>query len=306
MKFDAVSFTPKRPFKVDVGTTEFETETYCLNLDGAIILHLKTAYLNRLLGDTPAEQRQIRKWYFYTAHLNCLYLLLDASVTRELELGYFDLEEVTTKNADVLSQNGVSISPQSNRNAAPLHPDQRLVVPKAVLDLIERNFLTATADFERVYTLSEVAKSLAAYKSADFTTAFVLAWFLLERFVELIWIDYLVDRNRELGGGNKRINSKRKESLNDSRSYPVSVKLQILELADRLTFKQFSELDSLRVKRNGIVHPRNPKINEAEVRGNPESCQQAFLLLQGFLESAFDLHLMFNTSYSHLGVFDRQ
>jgi hypothetical protein len=65
MKFDAVSFIPQRPFRSEVGVIEFDTDVYCFNLDRAITLYLKDTYLNRLLGDTAAELRQMRKWYFF-------------------------------------------------------------------------------------------------------------------------------------------------------------------------------------------------------------------------------------------------
>ncbi len=305
MKHDAVSFVPHRPFRAEAGTTEFETDKYYLSLDQAITLHLKVAYLDGLLGDTPLEQRQIRKWYFYTAHLNGLYLLLDSCVLRELNLSYFSIEEVTTQNADVVSGTGVSISPHSHRSlVAPSH-EQPLIVTKRILELINRSFCTATSDYERIYVLSEATKSVAAYKSADFTTSFVLGWFLLERFVESRWASYLEVENRELDHGQKRINAERRKSLNDARSYPVSVKLQLLELAGKLSFRQFSDLDMLRGKRNEIVHPKKTQNGGIAGKGDPGICTKAFELLQEFLESDFDLRVTFNRSYSHLGVFDR-
>lgn len=306
MKFDAVSFVPQRSFRSEAGGIEFETDTYCLGLDRAITLHLKTTYLDRLLGDTDPELRQIRKWYFYTAHLNCLYLLLDALVVRDLHLYYFDLEEITTKNANVVSPNGVSISPHSRRHQLSSMPGEEFVLTKEILEAVNREFLTATSDFERVYVLSEVAKSLGAYKSGDFTTSFVLAWFLLERFVESIWTSYLESQNRDMGHGEKRINSERRKSLTDPRSYPISVKLQILELAQKLSFAQFSVLDTLRGKRNDIVHPGKVRAGDATAQGDHDSCGEAFVLLQEFIESAFGLRLTLNISYSFLGIFERQ
>ena len=150
-----------------------------------------------------------------------------------------------------------------------------------------------------------MTKSLAAYKSADFTTSLVLAWFLLERFIEIRWTNYLEAENRELENNQKRINADRRKSLNDNRSYPVSVKLQILELSQRISFKQFSDLDILRDKRNSIVHPKKAGNDKLAVYGDHESCVLAFDLLQQFLETDFDLKLILNTSYSHLGVYNR-
>ena len=155
MKYDALSFVPDRPFRAEAGTTEFESDQYCLDLDRAITLHLKTAYLDGLLGDTPREKRQIRKWYFYTVHLNCLYLLLDCFVLRDLKIVYFNIEEITTQNADVVSGSGVGISPRSHHSLVPPLPEQQFVVPRNVLELTNHSFRTATSEFERIYVLSE-------------------------------------------------------------------------------------------------------------------------------------------------------
>ena len=305
MKYDVVSFIPDRGFRPETRGREFETDHYCLSLDGALTLYLKADYLNRLLGDTPPKRRQIRKWYFYTAHLNCLYLLLDSLVVRDLQVAYFDLEEITTKNADVVSANGVSISPRSHQTLRAPLPEEQFVVPNEVVHAVGDAFLVATREVERIYVLSELAKSLASYKSADFTTSLVLSWFLIERFIEAAWARHLDQENLELENGERRINAKRRQTLNDHRSYPVAVKLQTLELAKKISFDRFSELDLLRRKRNDIVHPRRSQDEGMEAHADAESCGKAFALLEQLIEAELSLRLALNTSYSHIGVFDR-
>jgi hypothetical protein len=305
MKYDAISFIPNRPFLPEARGNEFETDKYCLSFDnGTITLHLKIEYLDNHLVKTPLEQRQIRKWQFYIAHLNCVYLLLDGFILRDFKLMYFNLEEITTQNANVVSENGVSISPHSHKNllASPMQP---LLIPQQILQAVNLAFSALLSEFERVYVLSQITKSLAAYKSADFTTSLVLAWFLLEGFIEIRWTNYLETENRELENDQKRINAERRQSLNDHRSYTIAVKLQILELSQRISFKQFSDLDILRDKRNSIVHPKKAG-NKKKAISDYESCILAFELLQQFLEIDFDLRLILNTSYSHFGVYNRQ
>ena len=307
MKYDAISFVPERPFRAETSGIEFDTDRYCLSLDGAITLHLKTSYLNQFLSDTAPEQRQIRKWYFYTTHLNCLYLLLDSFVLRDLQLSYFNLEEITTQNTNVVSENGMSTFPRSHIHVPQISPPQQsLPVPNSLLDLLNQAFNDLTLEFERIHVLSELAKSLAAYKSADFTTSLVLAWFLLERFIEARWTHYLETENREFEHGQKRINADRRKTLNDHRSYPVSAKLQILELAGKISFKQFFDLDILRDKRNEIVHPKRRDNSSSVTQGGSENCGLAFELLQQFIEAEFDLQIPLNKGYSFLGVFERQ
>lgn len=125
MKYDAVSFVPDRPYHSGTGKTEFDNDKYCLDLDGALTLHLKKVYLDSLLGDTPSEVRQIRKWFFYTTHLNCLYLLLDSFVLDKLLVAYFSIEEITTQNVNVVSGPGStgSINPlrRTDVSAFPSH-----------------------------------------------------------------------------------------------------------------------------------------------------------------------------------------
>jgi len=213
MKYDAVSFVPDRLYHSGTGKTEFDNEKYCLDLDGAITLHLKKVYLDSLLGDTPSEQWQIRKWFFYTTHINCLYLLLDSFVLEKLRVAYFSIEEVTIQNVNVVSAPGStgSINPL-RRTDVTVSPSNRLPVPKRILEQINESFGATTSDFEQVYVLSEAAKSLALYKQADFTTSFVLSWFLLERFIEACWKRYLEAENKELDHGQKRITVDRKQT----------------------------------------------------------------------------------------------
>lgn len=183
---------------------------------GALTLHLKAGYLNRLLGDIPPESRQLRKWHAYTTHLNCLYLLLDGLVTRDMRYAYFEIEEITTNNSDVVSANGVSISTRSHRTRRAALPENKFVVPNKVVSAIADAFLVATREVEQIYVISELAKSLASYKSAGFTTSLVLSWFLIERFIEVAWARHLDQENVGLESGKKRIGAERRKTLNDN------------------------------------------------------------------------------------------
>jgi hypothetical protein len=305
MKYDAVSFVPHRGFSAELGTNEFETNNYCLDLRGGITLHLKAQYLEVLLGDTPPEKKQIRRWYFYTTHLNGLYLLLDSLVFSERRYAYFELEEITTQNINVVSESGVSPSSRSHLKMMTTHGVQEFVVSKEILERVEHYFSDSLKEFEHIYVLGEAAKSLAAFKSGDFSTSFVLNWFLLERFIARMWSAYLESENHDVAEGQKRISSDRKQSLNDSRSFPVSVKLHVLELAGRLSFNRFSDLDILRRKRNEIVHPSKGYAGNPIVHGDYDTCAKAFELLQGFLQSDLGIPLVFNSTLSYPGVYNR-
>ena len=144
MLYDAVSYTPERPFRIDNPSYEYNSAQYCLSLSGAITLHLKESYMRLLLSGTIPEQRQLRRWYFYTAHLNALYLLLDSATMHVLQLCYFDLQEITTRNCDVLSGSGVGIAPFSNRSIVTnviRSSGTELGVPQQATDYINTSFL---------------------------------------------------------------------------------------------------------------------------------------------------------------------
>lgn len=306
MKYDAVSFSPYPAFCSETGKVEFESNKHCLSLDKGITLHLKKNYLDFLFGDSLPEDRQILKWYFYTTHLNCLYLLLDSFVMEKLKIAHFTIEEVTTQNIAVVSKPG-SIS-RLKPFAETFRPDalpRPLKIRKDILELINESFSKTMTHFEKVYVLSEAAKSIASFKSADFTTSFVLSWFLIERFLQSRWESYLEVKNKDLDHGQKRINADRKKTLNDSRSFPVSVKLQILELAGELPFEQFLDLDSLRGKRNDIVHPPKGIKKDLTAKVTSGNCVKAFELLKQFIASDFELCVNFSTSYSMMGVYER-
>ena len=302
MKYDAVNFCPDRPFRSETQKNQFETENYCLSLNGAITLHLKRCYLDQLLGVTPVDQRQVRKWYLYCAHLNSLYLLLDAFAMQGLSIAYFNLEEITTQNTDVVSQHGIGIGPRSNHKLITSPDEQRVLIPDEMLNWVNQAFEKSTTDFECIYVISELAKSLAAYKSADFATSFVLAWFMIERFVDACWERYLERENEELEKGRQRIAGERMKNL---KAYTVSVKSQILELGREISLDQLTVLDKLRQKRNAIVHPRKAQGEKVAFQADAKNCQDAFNLLEYFVSKDFGIALAFNTSYSCMGVFDQ-
>lgn len=300
MKFDAISYSPSLPFRGEPGVGEFETDIYCLRFDRAITLHLKAPYLKRLLGRVPENQYQMRRWHFYTAHLNCLYLLLDCHVLKDLKVGYFQLEEVTRRNANVVSQYGISIAPQSHHQT--VVTEDGLHVPSGTLESVNRDYAALTNDFDHIHVLSELTKSLSAYKSGDFTTSFVLAWFLLERFIESAWTSYLQSQDRDLSGGRKRMNAQRRAVFANPNAYPVSVKLQILELSGALSFDHFSELDTLRDRRNSIIHSRR----RSGISNDDDSCKRALELIERFIKSVYGLPLALNRGYSYIMAFDRE
>ena len=134
----------------------------------------------------------------------------------------------------------------------------------------------------------------------------MLAWFLIERFIESCWDRYLDVENQELKNGQKRISSIRRKSLKDNRSYPISVKLQILELSKQISFEQYLAFDKLRRARNEIVHPEKNGSGNSGIEGDPDNCNLAFELLQQFLEDDLDVSLTLNRSYSFLGIFKRE
>ena len=128
----------------------------------------------------------------------------------------------------------------------------------------------------------------------------MLAWFVIERFVDKVWDTLLTTRNQTTG--LKRINSKRRDTL---RKYPVSIKLHILELEGAISFDQFGILDRLRRKRNDIAHTGAVTLDDIGREADHKSCGEAFSALSDFVETHFKITIRMNTSFSLSGVYQR-
>lgn len=303
---DFAGFYTTRPFFPEGGPFRMENENFILivNNDGMILLHLKKDFLCNIYSEYECKnnEKMEYKWSYYTIFLNALYLLLDSITLKELHISYFEISEVITKDVMVVTlDENESIKGISYRYAKNIQPygdtDDRLELPENILKTICEILQECCKERERIHILSEVEKGLSEYKILNFSTSLVLLWFVIEQFISKKWDKYLEENNTTFSDGRKRINSDRRAQL--TRHMGVHKKLNLLELTENIDFEIFSVLDELREIRNKITHQNDKFVCKAE------HCQKAFDMVKYFIDIEYNIKIIFNTSYSLIGIYDR-
>lgn len=302
----------------------YDTEEYILKIckDGMFLFQIKeiAKQLNEeMKSDTsPDTEHTIKQWSTYLDHLNCIYLLFESSVLKKLKLAYFEISEISNKDAfGVRFENskfsGCSISElsfaykfQMGRFLSDYRGDisltlalksdprilPRIEIPKIVFDTLHSDFSIIYKNHKNVKMLSEITKSLGEYKIVNYSTALILSWFVIESYLFAYWNKLLDSKNITHDDGSKRISSERREYLL-GRDYPLSVISNMLELFDQTSFETFRKIDKVRKIRNKIVHPDND-----ESSCGHEICQTAFDIIKEFVRHETGVDLKFNLSYS--------
>lgn len=303
---DFAAFYTTRPFCPENGAFRSENEHFILkaNTDGMILLLLKRDYLRNVYLENECQdnEKMEYKWSYYTIFFNALYLLLDCHTLKDLEIAYFDISEVTTKDVMVVTLNeNESIQGISYQYGEKIEPyaaiNNRLEIPENILNKISGTLEKCCQDCDQLHVLSDLGKGLSEYKVLNFSTSLVLLWFVIEKFITKIWNRYLEDHNKTFENGSKRINSDRNTQL--TRYFGIHKKLNLLELTGTLDFAKFSVLDELRDIRNKITHQNDKFVCKKE------HCQKAFDMVKYFFEMEYKIELIFNTSYSFMGIYDR-
>lgn len=114
------------------------------------------------------------------------------------------------------------------------------------------------ADGERVVgRLDILNRAMAAFSNHESAHALIDAWTICEQLIQQYWTDYV-----ERAGGTltmsdglvvERMNARRRQLL-EGTAYPVSVVLQVLELAGEISHERFRTLNAIRSGRNGWMH----------------------------------------------------
>lgn len=176
--------------------------TVKVHRDGRIMLRIEALEHNEDgQAHAPIEETVI-KWGEYLDYLNTLYLLLDSSTLQIMHLAYFNLHEITYRDAfRVTYENGkctgdnIAIESiasvfqmgrylSSYRSNVPIQLDQKIVMRQVItVDVIAH----AVKSLARVVALpglekalASFAKSLSEYKVGNYETSVVLAWFITE------------------------------------------------------------------------------------------------------------------------------
>ena len=260
---------------------------------------------------------QINAWSSYLQYANTLVLLFESAFIEEQKLAYFEIQELTNKDAFSVSfENneckGYTIASLSTaekfQNARYLsslpfggsHPSTnpiftgRPVVLKSTLDKLVGNFDLIYRNKRLISLFSQLIKSIGEFKIANFDTALIISWFVIESILQDKWTSWINSKN--ISGINpKRINAERKGKL-EGRDYPLSVKLNILELNDLLPNEIFQNLDRIRGYRNKIVH------RDSKFKCSLENAKEAINATNDLIIQHFNFKITLNLGLSISGI----
>lgn len=260
--------------------------------DGMVMLRMEALEEDNANTEAPAGiEDTVKKWGKYLDYLNSFYLLIDSSTIRLVHLAYFNLHEITNRDAfRVRHENGKNVGEniaiesiasvfqmgrfRSSYGSTPIHYDPRIMM-RYVISF--EAIADAVANFRRILikpglekVLASFTKSISEYKVGNYETSIILAWFISETIINKLWNDHMESLNKEMGETQKRINRERKDYLT-GRDFPVSLVSNILELWDIIPFSLFKDVDAVRGFRNKIVHGvqnYSPNATEAQMAIN--------------------------------------
>jgi hypothetical protein len=215
-------FTEQMSEQVYAKTDEIGEVRVCR--DGCILVQI-----NRLeeFVKTPPPFLPIKEtvnlWSKYLNYLNALYLLIDSATVLLEKISYFNLHEITFRDAFRASyednkfsgmngvtesyarifQNGRFISNYSTSVPITFDPFilQRITVSRDTLDLACTNFMELSKNEEFVIKVASLAKSLAAYKVGNYQISILLSWFVIESLLGAKWRQLLKTKNIDFPSG---------------------------------------------------------------------------------------------------------
>lgn len=303
------AFYPSRPFwavsKVDfdvarvegwfhgqmveeVFTADDERVALRICRDGRILVRIASIEVSPETAEIAPIGDTVRRWGEYLDFLNAFYLLLDSATLEIDHLSYFNLHEVTNRDAfrvtyedgtfkaeNIAMESIASVFQMgrylsSYRSEVPIELDSRIMIRRVIsqnaIAHASNLFLQVVAKPGTEKQLASFAKSLAEYKVGNYETSIVLAWFITEAAISSLWRSHLEARNLDIDGDRRRINRDRKDFLT-GRDFSASVVLNMLELAGVIDYALFEEIDTVRGYRNKIVHAHKfvPGATEAQL-----------------------------------------
>ena len=295
-----------------------ETDTYALKVsrDGRIML--RVAALEKVCAPEahPPMEEIVKKWGEYLDYLNAFYLLLDSSTIELTAFHYFNLHEITNRDAFRVSyENGKSTGENiaiesiasvfqmgryssSYRPGVPIEYDSAIMMRQVISIEVIRHAASAFGKVVAISglakTLASFAKSLSEFKIGNYETSVVLSWFITEAALSHLWKEHIDSLNAEAADGRKRINRERKDFLT-GRDLTISMISNLLELWGVLPHSEFQDIDAVRGFRNKIVH------SHSFVPG-PFEAQLAMKTAQTMIERLWGLRFTPSFGYSVTGI----
>lgn len=206
------------------------TDAYTIKVcrDGRIMLRIEALEKDQGSEVNSGIEGTVRRWGEYLDYLNAFYLLLDSSTIEIAHLSYFNLHEITNRDAfRVKYEDGKSMGEniaiesiasvfQMGRYASnyptgiPIQYDSHLTMRRVIsIDVIEHaanRFALVVASTGLEKTLASYAKSLSEYKVGNYETSVILSWFITEAAASHLWRTHVNGLNRDIDAGRKRIN----------------------------------------------------------------------------------------------------
>ena len=187
----------------------------------------------------------------------------------------------------------------------PIEDDKRIArrgeTPEGVFRQTVEQFEKAHQDPDAIEVLNETLIALDNFNVANYPVALIQAWFLIELFINKLWIEFLSEQNTTSIDLGPRINKARRDFLTGRVS--AAVVSNMLELTGRIDQKTFQQINSLRGVRNQVSHSldrtkrmidKKLKQNAMEKESNAVSaddCRTAFQVVGSFIERAYKIQL---------------
>ena len=259
----------------------YDTNDFRLRIckDGMVMLHVSELEAQMPDDHDRSIEDTVAWWGRYLDYLNCLYLLLDSATIEVSHFAYFELSEITNKDAFRVRFEdgrwaGHNIASESIASYYQMGRFESLSLAglkKEVFDTLFASVSAVTRKDALLKALASIAKGIAEYKVGNFAVSLVLSWFVCESELLARWKVFLEASNRDYPDGSKRISSNRQQTLT-GRDYPLSVVSNLLELSGEIQYETFKRIDTVRGYRNKVVH------QDPHFACGPTHCQEAVKL----------------------------
>jgi len=280
--------------------------------DGLIMTQIKNLDLRRSEIESEEKDNFLTTYTSeYINYLNTIQLILSSSALKIAKLDCFNNSNIQVGDAfcmffdcGQLSGSGALANITSTfyygryrsqySERLPIQFDRRitlrLTIDESVFSSCFDDVNKIIRNIEAIHILSQINNALSQYKILNFTQGFIQSWFVIEYFMNKMWKSYLDSKDITFPTGEKRISNNRNKYFTNLKIADV---LNQLELNDYITYEQFKIIDSLRKKRNTLVH------NIAESRSNYQDCEDAFCIIKDLVKREYGFNLEISTSLSY-------
>lgn len=231
----------------------------------------------------------------YLLYLNAIQLLLDSAMMKVNHNAYFATTKLTyndvitigrpylhSNNPNVINRYYLEGRLLSAYLEQP-EEDPRIWTRQQISLLVFRtmfedfNKIVNNRDWIKILNLANASRS--EFKGLNYDNCIIQSWFAIEWFLNLYWDKFLSIKDN--------VNHDRKKLSKES-DYTASIISNFLEFNNLIDYKIFKKIEHVRKKRNKIAHELEDKLSLTD-------CNQAFSVLQYFIDNNFGITIEFNT-----------